>query len=139
LRDAALVGLFASAAVGSRPQLVVAVAPMLALVAWLDRRPRAAAVAAAAFALITVTWLVPLVRATGGWNGFLGYEGQQAASFLATDAGATRCHRSGSSIFAHFAIDPWGPRPLGIAVLLLGVWGLGKLLRARRREALPLV
>jgi hypothetical protein len=112
---------------------------MLAVVLVQRRSSRLALAAALPFAVVAVAWLVPLVRATGGWSSFFAYEVQQAAQVEARDAGATRSHRSASSIVAHFLLDPWGPRAVSLPLVLLAIWGLTRLLRERRRATLPLV
>jgi 4-amino-4-deoxy-L-arabinose transferase-like glycosyltransferase len=138
-RAAIATGVAASAAIGCRPQLLVPVLPALAVLLVLRRRVSLALVAAGAFALLTLAWLLPLVQATGGWSAFLVYETQQMAQVAARDAGSTRHHRSVFSIAAHFLLDPWGWRPLGMLVLLLAIAGAVLLHRERRRATLPLL
>jgi len=137
--SALLLGLASSAAVGCRPQLAIAVLPMLAVVAWEDRRRRITLLTWASFAALAVAWLVPLIVKTGGWSSFLQYQLSQIASVAANDAGASRAHRGALSIVAHFVANPWGPRALALPLLILAAYGIVLLVRSRRRAVLPLL
>lgn len=131
-------GACASAAIGCRPPNMVAVLPMLAAALWRvpGWRPRAGALAA--FTLVSLLWLVPLVTATGGVEGFLDYQLKQAEQVAQHDSTASRRGRDPIAIAAHFALNPWGPRWLALPVLGLAIAGTVRLRRSRRRLALPL-
>ena len=63
---AVALGAAASAAVGCRPQLALAVLPMLAVALWQTPGWRRRGEALAAFTLVSLLWFVPLLAATGG-------------------------------------------------------------------------
>ena len=65
-RSALGLGAAASAAVGCRPQLALAVLPMLAVALWQAPGWRRRGEALAAFTLVSLLWFVPLMVATGG-------------------------------------------------------------------------
>lgn len=135
--SAIALGACASAAVGCRPQHAVAVIPMLVVALWrVPRRRRAEALAA--FTLVSLLWLVPLVRATGGPRGFVDYQARQAAQVAEHDATASRKGRDPIAIASRFVLNGWGPRWLALPVLGLAVAGTVRLRRRRERRALPL-
>lgn len=135
--SAIALGACASAAVGCRPQHAVAVIPMLVVALWrVPRRRRAEALAA--FTLVSLLWLVPLVRATGGPRGFVDYQARQAAQVAEHDATASRKGRDPIAIASRFVLNGWGPRWLALPVLGLAVAGTVRLRRRRERLALPL-
>ncbi|MFL6291160.1 MAG: glycosyltransferase family 39 protein [Thermoanaerobaculia bacterium] len=130
-------GACASAAVGCRPQHAVAVIPMLVVALWrVPRRRRAETLAA--FTLVSLLWLVPLVRATGGPRGFLDYQVKQAAQVAEHDATASRKGRDPIAVASRFVLNGWGPRWLALPVLGLAIAGTVRLRRRRARLALPL-
>ncbi|MEA2563797.1 MAG: hypothetical protein QOH06_5301 [Acidobacteriota bacterium] len=135
--SAVLLGACASAAIGCRPQHAVAVIPLLAAALW--RVPgRRRAQALTAFTLVSLLWLIPLVRATGGLQGFLDYQVKQAAHVAEQDATASRKGRDLFAVAAHFVLNPWGSRWLALPVLGLAIAGAIRLRRRRERLALPL-
>jgi hypothetical protein len=130
-------GACASAAIGCRPQHAVAVIPMLAVALW-KVRGRRRAETLAAFALVSLLWLAPLVKATGGLRGFLSYQGKQAAVVAAQDATASRKGRDPLAIASRFVLNGWGARWLALPVLGLAIAGAVRLRRQRAGLALPL-
>ena len=72
--SALALGASASAAIGCRPQLALAVLPMLAVALWQIPGWRRRGEAVAAFTLVSLLWFVPLVVATRGITGFLVYQ-----------------------------------------------------------------
>ncbi len=128
-------GAAASAAVGCRPQLALAVLPMLAVALWPASGWRRRLEAVAAFAIVSLLWFIPLVAAVGGPSAFLDYQGRQAAYLGAHDA-ALR----GSTVKLAwlFVAHPWGPAGLALGVLALALAGIVALARERRAAALPL-
>jgi hypothetical protein len=132
-------GAAASAAIGCRPQLAMAVLPMLAVALALAPGWRRRLEGTVAFGLVSLAWFLPLVAAVGGLRAFLEYQGGQASYVAAQDAGMSRTV-SGLSlprVTWIFTVHPWGPDALGLAVLALAVLGTVAL-RKRWAAALPL-
>ena len=164
---AAACGAFAASAVGCRPQLALAIAPMLAVLvvftAIAARRGDGARVSATAagrdggasarpktvfvpllalaagFAAVTAAWLVPLVNAAGGVRKLRLLLGSQATLVAANDASVARVGSSAGDLLARFVADPWGPRWAALAIAALALAGVVQLVRARRAAALPLL
>ena len=131
-------GAFASAAIGCRPPNAVAVLPMLAATLWQVPGWRRRAGALAAFTLVSLLWLAPLVSATGGIEGFLDYQLQQAAHVAQNDATASRKGRDPIAVASRFVLNAWGSRWLALPLLGLAVAGAVRLRRGRATLALPL-
>jgi hypothetical protein len=138
LRAAFALGATASAAIGCRPQLAIVVVPFLATVVLLDGQRRRAAALLAAFTAVSLLWFVPLVVATGGPAGLLGFLGKQAKLVAEFDAGQARDRWSAAALVNRFVAHPWGPRWTSLPVLVLALAGALLLLWRRRRELLPL-
>ncbi|MBV9496018.1 MAG: DUF2723 domain-containing protein, partial [Acidobacteria bacterium] len=138
-RDAILVGIWCSAAIGVRPQLLVPVLPMLAIGLWQMRTMRQRVASIAAFSFLSLMWLLPLVDAAGGPAALLAYEQKQASYFAAHDAAMSRGAMSGLQIAIRFLLHPWGSKYVTLPLLLC--LGLGALPFWRKRGAriLPLV
>lgn len=150
-RAAALLGVFASAAIGCRPQLALAVLPMTAVALVFARawRPRLAALAA--FTLVSLAWFLPLLAAVGGPGGFLAMLGKQAALVVRFDKEMPRTGGTAVWIATRFLAHPWGPRWLALPVLALAAAGFAFLAAGRAgspgspgspgnwRRALPLL
>ncbi len=131
-------GLWASAAVGTRPQLVIPIAALLivALVRMRTTRQRAACIGA--FAVVSLAWLLPLLVATGGWDGFMSYQTKQVAYFATHDAAMSRGAFTPAQIALRFLIHPWGSKFLTIPLLALVLLGVTAFAR-RWRPLLPLI
>lgn len=130
--------IFASAAIGCRPQLAVPLLPALAVALFLCFRTwRQRAIAIGAFTVASLLWLVPLVRATGGWNGFIDYEWNQARYVVAHDAAASRGSKTLLRVAARFILRAWGSSITIAAVAILFATGALPLLR-HWRPVLPL-
>ena len=132
------VGAAASAAIGCRPQLAVAVLPLLGVTLWQARDRQRRWQVLAAFTLTSLLWFVPLVVAAGGPKGFLDYEMKQAAYVAVHDADASRGGQSKLSLLIRFLAHPWGPKWLSLPVLALAAAGAVVLARRRRTAALTL-
>ena len=138
--SALALGISASAAIGCRPQLALAVLPMLAVALWQAPGWRRRGQALAAFTLVSLAWFIPLVVETGGLQGFLDYQLKQATYVAANDATAARGGRALFHLAAVFIAHPWGPKWLAGPVLLLALAGAARLFRLRRiSAALPLL
>jgi len=158
---AVLCGAAAAAAVGCRPQLALAVAPMLvAAIVLVTRRSReagesigpapapvampatalrGAGAAIVAFVVVAIAWTVPLVAASGGPAGLVKLLRGQAGLVVANDASLARSGVSTSHLVARFVVDPWGPRWVAVVVLALAATGGALVVRQRRIAALPLL
>ncbi len=143
LRSSVALGVFAAAAVGCRPQLVVAVVPAVAVALFLAKgaisRVKLGLAAVAGFAVVCALWLVPLVVACGGPAGLAALLGKQAGLVAAVDADSARGALGRLGIVNRFVAHPWGPKQLSLPVLLAAVGGLVVAARRRLLGALPLV
>jgi hypothetical protein len=136
-RAAIGVGLWSSAAIGCRPQLVIALAPALvvAFVRLRDNRKRLAM--AITFTVVSLMWFLPLLDAAGGPRELLIYEQQQARYFVAHDAAMSRGAKSSADIAIRFLLHPWGSKYLTLPLVVLFALGIVPAWR-RRRELVPL-
>jgi hypothetical protein len=134
--------LVAAAAVGARSQAVWLVAPIFGLALVARRGPgagRARVSAAGVFALACLAWVVPLLRESGGLDGYLGTLADQAGEDF---AGVEMVWTTPSLRMIAFALrygflDVWGPLPTGILVVVAAACGVTALV-ARGRHALLL-
>src|SRR5436309_4315501 len=135
-------GAAASAAVGCRPQLALAVLPMLAVALWQAPSWRRRGEALAAFTLVSLLWFVPLLVATGGPRGLLAYEMKQASYVAAHDATGARAGHTTRHVAKRFIFHPWGKKGTALPVLAAALAGLAALARRRGPRggaALPIV
>ncbi|HVS01088.1 MAG TPA: hypothetical protein VMW27_31010 [Thermoanaerobaculia bacterium] len=135
---ATALGVFASGAIGCRPQLALAVLPMTAVALVFARglRPRLAALAA--FTLTSLLWFVPLLVAVGGPDNFLPFLSKQAGLVAEFDTQHPRTGGSALWVATRFLSHPWGPRWTALPVLALAAAGFVALVRRRQVRALPL-
>ena len=131
-------GAAASAAVGCRPQLALAVLPMLAVALAQAPGWRRRGEALAAFTLVSLLWFVPLVTATGGLQGFAAYQMKQASYVATHDATVSRGGAPSHHVARRFVNHPWGRKQIAFPVLALAVAGATSLAFRRRFAALPL-
>jgi hypothetical protein len=136
--SALALGASASAAIGCRPQLALVVLPMLAVALGQTPGWRRRGEAVAAFTLVSLLWFVPLLLATGGFQGFLAYQAKQAAYVAGHDATLSRGNSGFYSLAKRFITHPWGRKQIAFPVLALAVVGIVDLSRHRRSAALPL-
>ena len=101
-RDALLFGAMASLAVGCRPQLAVLVVPLLVFAIIRHGSWRRGSLVLSAFAVVSLYWLIPLVVATGGVEGFLRYQVGQASTVAANDASLARAGRTWTDLVLRF-------------------------------------
>lgn len=137
-RAAIGIGLWSSAAIGCRPQLVIAFAPALlvVLVRMRDWRKRLAMVIA--FTVASLMWFLPLLDAAGGPRELLTYERQQARYFVAHDAAMSRGAKTTLEIGVRFLLHAWGSKYLTLPLIALAVLGIVPAWR-RRRVLVPIV
>ncbi|HEV7920498.1 MAG TPA: DUF2723 domain-containing protein [Thermoanaerobaculia bacterium] len=138
-RDAILVGVWCSAAIGVRPQLLLPALPMFAIALWQMRTMRQRIAAVAAFAFVSLMWLLPLVDAAGGVNAVIAYEQKQAQYFATHDAAMSRGSRSAGEIAVRFLLHPWGSKYITLPLLLCMALGVLPLWRKRSSKLLPLL
>ncbi len=131
-------GAAASAAVGCRPQLALVVLPLLAVALWQAHGWRRRGEVLAAFTLVSLLWLVPLIVAAQGFHSFLIYQSKQASYVATHDATAARRGISHHQLVKRFVTHPWGRKTMAFPVLALALVGIGDLVRKRRAAALPL-
>src|ERR1041385_7462491 len=120
-RAAIGIGLWSSAAIGCRPQILIALAPALlvALIRLNSNRKRLTMVLT--FIVVSLMWFLPLLDAAGGWHELLTYETQQARYFVAHDAAMSRGAKSTIEIATRFVLHPWGSKYLTLPLMLLFV------------------
>jgi hypothetical protein len=123
LPAALALGAFASAAIGCRPQLCLAVLPMLAVALALAGWRRTWAVLSA-FTAVSLLWFVPLAVAVGGPAGLLPFLTKQAGLVAAYDAAQPRAGMSWKAVVLRFVAHPWGDRWLSLPILLLAGIGI---------------
>ncbi len=131
-------GAAASAAVGCRPQLALVVLPLLAVALWQTRGWRRRGEVVAAFTLVSLLWLIPLIAAAQGFHSFWTYQTRQASYVATHDATAARRGTPHHLLVKRFVTHPWGRKTTAIPVLALAVTGVVDLARRRRTAALPL-
>ncbi|HVG06199.1 MAG TPA: glycosyltransferase family 39 protein [Thermoanaerobaculia bacterium] len=135
---AVALGLSASAAIGCRPQLALAVLPMLAVALALAGRRRAWGMAVGSFTALSLAWFVPLLVAIGGPSAFVPFLSKQAAFVVQYDTNASRAGMSWVGVAKRFLAHPWGDRWLSFPVLALAGAGAAVAVARRFRTALPL-
>src|SRR3954447_16687029 len=133
-RAAIGIGLWSSAAIGCRPQLVIALAPALAVALWRMRDNRKRLATVITFTVVSLMWFLPLLDAAGGPRELLTYEKQQARYFVAHDAAMSRGAKTSAEIAIRFVLHPWGSKYLTLPLVVL--FALGIVPAWRRRAAL---
>ena len=138
--SAAGAAIFASAAIGCRPQLAIPLLPALAIALFVCLRTwKQRGIAVAVFTVASLAWLLPLVHATDGWKGFADYELHQARYFVSHDADASRGAKSLLRIAARFALRPWGSSITIAVVGILCAIGVVMFLLHWHRRIIPFV
>ncbi|HUR81867.1 MAG TPA: hypothetical protein VM733_13965 [Thermoanaerobaculia bacterium] len=128
-----------SLTIGWRPQFAIAVVPLFLVTVLMLRTGRERFVAVQWFALACAVWLIVLIAACGGVEGFWTMLSGQAAYFAEHDADLSRTGRSAVDIALRFIAHPWGPKWLALPVLALAVAGVVDAARRRLRIVLPVV
>ncbi|HVG23525.1 MAG TPA: glycosyltransferase family 39 protein, partial [Thermoanaerobaculia bacterium] len=128
-----------AATVGWRLQFAIAVVPLFLVSVLLLRAWRARFVAAQWFAIGCAAWLIALITACGGVDGFWTMMSGQAQYFAAHDADLSRTGRSAAQIALRFVSHPWGPKWLAAPLLALAVLGAVDAVRRRLRIVLPVI
>jgi hypothetical protein len=137
-RTAIALGLATSAAIGIRPQLVVPLLPVAAVVLASSRDRRKIIAGTLAFAFLSIAWFAPLMDAAGGWDKLVLWETKQAAYVAAHDAAASRGAHSTGEVATRFIFHPWGPKLIALPLAILALLGAAGVWRRRNIRMLPL-
>ncbi|HEX3578238.1 MAG TPA: hypothetical protein VHY33_06710 [Thermoanaerobaculia bacterium] len=135
-RNAIAIGIWTSAAIGTRPQLLIPIAPMLMIALLQMRTMRQRAACVIAFGLLSLMWFLPLVDAAGGFEATRLYETKQAAYVAAHDASISRGGRSMAQLAVRFLFHPWGTKYVTIPLFACVFLGFASFARLLRRDKL---
>jgi 4-amino-4-deoxy-L-arabinose transferase-like glycosyltransferase len=138
-RTSAYAMLFAvsiSAAIGTRPQMAIALLPVFLVVVARMATWRHRVTTVLGMTVASLLWFIPLVLEAGGWSSFTALQLNQAAYFAQHDAEQSRGARSLVRTAGRFIIYPWEPKLVALPVLLAAAVGASRLL-PRWRIALP--
>jgi len=135
-RNAIAIGIWTSAAIGTRPQLLIPIAPMLIIAVLQMRTMRQRAACVIAFGLLSAMWFLPLVDAAGGFEATRLYETKQAQYVAAHDATISRGGRSIAQLVVRFVFHPWGTKYVTLPLFACVFLGIAAFLRLLRREKL---
>lgn len=143
-RNAIAIGIWTSAAIGTRPQLLIPVAPMLIIALLQMRALRQRVACVIAFAVLSAMWFLPLADAAGGFEALRLYETKQAQYVAMHDASMSRGGMSMVQVAVRFVLHPWGSKYVTLplfACVILGVAAFARLLRRdkARSAMLPFV
>jgi hypothetical protein len=143
-RNAIAIGIWTSATIGTRPQLLIPIAPMLIIALLQMRTMRQRAACVIAFGLFSAMWFLPLVDAAGGFEATRLYETKQAAYVAAHDATISRGGRSIAQLVVRFLFHPWGTKYVTLPLFACVFLGIAAFVRLVRRDKfrstlLPLV
>ena len=137
-RRAIALGLAASAAIGTRPQLVVSVLPLLLILLIWTRSIRKIVAGVIAFTILSIAWFAPLMDAAGGWTKLMLWEGRQASYVAAHDAAMSRGAATTNVILTRFVTHPWGPKWIAFPLMLFVLFGLFVVIRKPKRPLIPI-
>jgi hypothetical protein len=137
-RTAIAVGLWCSAAIGCRPQLLVPMLPMMVIAIWRMSTMRQRVACVATFGFVSLMWFLPLVDAAGGLQQLIAYETKQAAYVAAHDAAMSRGAKTTLQLALRFLIHPWGSKYVTVPLLACFALGMPAVIR-RWRVLLPLL
>ena len=135
-RNAIAIGIWSSAAIGTRPQLFVPIAPMLIIAILQMRTMRQRAACVIAFGLFSAMWFLPLVDAAGGFEATRLYETKQAAYVAAHDATISRGGKSMAQLAVRFLFHPWGTKYVTLPLFACVFLGIAAFVRLLRRDKL---
>ena len=130
---------FAALTVGWRIQFAIFVVPMFLAALFLMKQRRERLVALGVFTLVCVAWLIPLAAAVGGLEELIAFETGQGRYLAAHDAAQSRGGWTAPMIALRFIAHPWGVKFASLPLLLVAAYGLWLVIRARVREALPML
>ncbi len=139
-RRAAAVGAWLSAAIGTRPQMAIALLPMFLVVLFQMRQWRHRGMAVFFFAFVSILWFTPLIDASGGLSPFIELQRKQAVYVAAHDAVQSRGAGSVAAVAVRFILHPWGPKAIALPLMMLAAAGVVAMLRRRNwKQFLPVV
>ena len=127
-------GVFASGAIGCRPQLALSVLPALAAALWLAGSWRRRAAMQAAFTVACLLWFVPLLVEVGGPDGLVRFLTRQADAVATWDTAIPRAGQSPAAIASRFIAHPWGQKWTALPVLALAAAGAAAVAASSRRS-----
>ncbi|HEV7574389.1 MAG TPA: hypothetical protein VGQ21_23055 [Thermoanaerobaculia bacterium] len=133
-RNAIAVGIWTSAAIGTRPQLMIPIAPMLIIALLQMRTMRQRAACVIAFGLFSAMWFLPLVDAAGGLEATRLYEAKQARYVAAHDASLSRGGKSLVQLVVRFLFHPWGTKYVTLPLFACALLGVAAFARRLRRD-----
>ena len=131
-------GLWAAAAIGTRPPLLVPIVPLLVVVLARMKTTRQRIVCVVTLGVVSLLWFLPLLITAGGWDSLVNYETKQAAYFATHDAAMSRGAFTPAQVALRFLIHPWGAKMLTLPLLVLIAIGAYAFVR-RWRPLLPLI
>lgn len=130
----------AAATVGWRPQLSIAILPMLGATLGLAKGGRRKLAVLAVFTVTCSAWLIPLAIETGGVSGLIRFETSQAGYLAEHDADVSRSGWSTQQIVLRFVAHPWGTKLLSFPIIAAAAVGLsGLVFSSARRRAAPAI
>ena len=135
-RNAIFIGIWTSAVVGTRPQLLVPIAPMLIVALLQMRTLRQRAACVIAFGLVSAMWFLPLADAAGGFEALRLYETKQMAYVAAHDASVSRGGMSMLQLAIRFVLHPWGSKYVTLPLFACVAFGIAAFVRSIRRDKL---
>jgi hypothetical protein len=135
-RNAIFIGIWTSAVVGTRPQLLVPIAPMLIVALLQMRTMRQRAACVIAFGLVSAMWFLPLADAAGGLEALRLYEAKQMHYVAAHDASVSRGGMSMAKLAIRFVLHPWGSKYVTLPLFACAVFGIAAFVRLLRRDKL---
>jgi hypothetical protein len=133
-RNAIAIGIWTSAAIGTRPQLLIPIAPMLIIALLQMRTMRQRAACVIAFGLFSAMWFLPLVDAAGGFEATRLYETKQAAYVATHDATISRGGMSIAQLAVRFLFHPWGTKYVTLPLFACVLLGIAAFVRLLRRD-----
>ncbi|MDQ6801313.1 MAG: hypothetical protein M3041_10790 [Acidobacteriota bacterium] len=137
-RRAIALGLAASAAIGTRPQLVVSVLPLFLILLIWTRSVRKIVAGLVSFTLLSIAWFMPLMDAAGGWAKLMLWESRQASYVATHDAAMSRGASTTNVILSDFVAHPWGPKWIALPLIVVALFGVYVLARKPKRPLIPL-
>lgn len=137
-RRAIALGLAASAAIGTRPQLVVSVLPLFLFLLLWTRNARKIAAGLISFTVLSIAWFAPLMDAAGGWDKLLLWESRQAGYVATHDAAMSRGASTTNVILSRFVAHPWGPKWIALPLFAMAAFGIFVLAKKPKRPLIPI-
>ncbi len=135
-RNAIAIGIWTSAAIGTRPQLLIPIAPMLVIALLQMRTLRQRVACIIAFTILSLMWFLPLADAAGGLNALRLYETKQMQYVAAHDASVSRGGMSTAMLVVRFIFHPWGWKYVTLPLFFCVTLGCAAFAGLLRRDKL---